>query len=198
MSIWKREKPSTQVLITPEAYMKQCGLVASCDAEIGWFGLVEEVEIDEGFTIPRVYEIIVPDQVVSVGSVEAGEEMNDEELGEKFSLADFLAEHADVAHLMRFSGHSHVHGFCSPSWIDLNQINDWDDYGMPYMISHIQNKFRETYTRLDQFTPRKVTSPVDLVVETEESISRWAHLEIRDRVTEKKWNYETKRYELVA
>lgn len=182
MKIHRRsERPKTKVLITYDALAKQQALVDQCDQEIGWFGLVDMIKLDNGTEVPMVYDILVPPQVVSGGSVEQGIEE-----GAEFSLADFLRENADVASKMKYYGHSHVNFGVTPSGTDLNQIQDWEDYGIPYMISYIENKKGESYCRLDQFKPRMLVSDVELVPVPDGRIENWAAEQISDHVTVKK------------
>lgn len=172
----------TPVYMTEEAHAKQAALVERCNEEVAWFGVVEETE--EGF--PLVVDILVPRQVVTGGSVDGG---TDE--GAEYSLAAFLAENAAVVHKLRYTGHSHVHFACNPSVTDLNQIETWAEYGMPYMISHIQNKRGDTYTRIDCFEgiPISAEAEVEVLHDGDNPIIAWADDVLAEKVEKKVYKY---------
>lgn len=174
----------TPVYMTREAFRKQAALVERCNEEVAWFGVCEETE--DGF--PLVVDILVPRQVVTGGSVDGG---TDE--GAEYSLAAFLAENAAVVPKLKFTGHSHVHFACVPSTTDLEQIETWAEYNMPYMISHIQNKRGETYTRIDMFEGIHVSAEAEILIwdaDEDDPIIRWADDVLDEFVEKKTYTYQ--------
>lgn len=184
---------AVDLLITADAAAKQQSLVDECEGEVGWFGLVDKVISTDPdgkeLELDRVYDLLVPEQEVSYGHVDH----------EGFDLNEFLEAHQDVAHEMKYYGHSHVHGVCRPSFIDLNQIDTWEEYGLPYFYSTILNKYGEFYGRMDQWEPRRSVTPVNLRVEIPKGSRDWAsaqRMEVVHHLTAEEFNkkYKTTSY----
>lgn len=161
-----------RVYITPEAAAKQNALINLCPAEIGWFGRVETLRDAKGHTFFRVNDILVPDQTVTVASVDQ----------EGAELVPFMMEHADIMDKLLYYGHSHVDFDVFTSAVDYSQILGWREFGVPFMISWIGNKRGEELCRIDTFEPHELTMRAQLVVEPTGVEVAWAREQITEHV----------------
>lgn len=166
-----KRQTRTEILITPTVTQKETALVRACEVEIGWFGIVEKVTVN-GVQKFCVTDILVPEQNVTGASIDTGGP----------DLGAFLMEHMEVAEKLQYYGHSHVNFDCKPSITDLDQIVDWEEYGMDFLINHIQNKAGETHTQLDQFKPRRITTNVKRIVIPSKEAVEWAQKQILDQL----------------
>lgn len=170
MSILK-DKATTTVVISELAWSKQRSLIELCDAEIGWFGSVEEKQFGPDERALYVADIYVPEQEVSTASVYQDSE----------ELVAWLMKNPELSQNLNYYGHSHVNGPVFTSSVDLKQIRDWKEFDLPFMINFIGNKGDDWQCRIDNFQAG-ISAPVDLVVEQSEATLEWAYEEIRDNV----------------
>lgn len=161
----------TPVLLTTEVYEKQRALIERCDVEICWFGTVKEIEYGDknGYLVDN---LIVPEQTVSTASVDADGK----------DLMPMLMQYADIADRLNYFGHSHVNFPSRPSETDLDQIKGWGKYGIPYIISHIENKDGEMHTRIDQFQPRHVQASAEIMILPADKQMDWADEEMFEKL----------------
>lgn len=177
------EKP-IKVLITHDVRIKQERLVARCAGEVYWFGFVDQIVVGDE-TYLRVYDILLPKQEVSGSHVNF--EGNTNEV-----LEELIAEgREDDAAKMLWFAHSHAGMSSYHSNVDVDMICEWGEVmGLPFLISHVQNKKGETDTRIDYFTESPVkmafTRDVSLVHLVPNDIERWVREQIELKVTERK------------
>lgn len=175
MNTSDKEKLKPKVLITHEAKLKQNRLIANCPVEVSWFGFVDTIEIGNTSYL-RVYDIAVPDQEVTGGSVDIEGTFN-----------DFMEREAERVHEMNFFAHSHhtMSAYHSPT--DVEQILDWaEKLGIPWFLSHVQNKKGEYSTRYDQFKPFKMhVEEINMVETVPAEIETWAKEQLKKYVTVK-------------
>lgn len=169
------------VYIMPSARMKQEQLIANCKEEIAWLGVVDD-QNDLGILL--VEDIILPKQEVSTTSVDF----------EMEHLHEVIAENPDIAHKLRYFGHSHAHMdayVSSVDWADF--IVMMEQTGVPHIICHIENHKGEAVTQIELFelNGQKVRLSVEANLETiiPSSIVDWASSEIEAKVTKKSYKY---------
>lgn len=169
----------TKVFITREARDKINSLVQQVDSEVFWFGFVDQVE-KWGFNYLRIYDIAIPEQEVSSGSVDIdgdwiGQLMERPELEEQVSK-------------MNMFGHSHYNFDVFHSTVDWQQIHEWAyNVGVPWFISMVQNQKGELTARLDQFRPFRLhIDEIQVVDETPTAVREWVDDQVNEYVFEKK------------
>ena len=165
--------PSVDVFMTFQAYAKQQALIQSCPAEVGWFGEVRMHKIPGYGEVYYVTDIYVPEQTVSVGSVD--------QIGDE--LLRWMMQNPELASRCNYYGHSHVTAETFTSYTDLTQILNWREYGVPYMINYVGNKHGEHWTRLDQFEPREGSSSVNLIIDVPDNYRAWARDVLAEGIT---------------
>lgn len=160
------------VYISAECKQKENRLVARMDAEIGWFGVVEELD---GY--PYVVDILVPKQEVSGSAVDY------DELG----LAELLEENIDVCDKIKYFGHSHVNMSSYFSGVDTgNFIQKMMSVpGCNSFICHVQNKKGESQTRMDLKIPFRCTISMRQIIVVPDDVEAWAKEAIDTNVSKK-------------
>lgn len=109
--IGEKCKDKLKIIYTPKAYLRMKKLVEDFSTEVSWFGLVEQ----KSPMLYRVYDVIVPKQLVNGGKVDT----TDEDMLEFYeNLTDEQAEH------MRFQAHSHVNFSTDASGTDTENQMD--------------------------------------------------------------------------
>lgn len=182
MDLSEPAKEKVTILYTQDAYLKMEALVDFYDTEVGWYGLVEQIN-DKLY---RVYDVKVCKQYVNGGKVDT----EDEDTLEFFdSLSDEEIEH------MHFQAHSHVKMSTSASGIDLqNQTDVVRNMGSKgFYIFQIWNKLGDINTYLYDLDNNVFYDNKDVLVEVESSegtLADWV-ANTKELVCEKKtvWEY---------
>jgi hypothetical protein len=125
------------VYYTREALAAIEYIVDQVDSEVGWFGLVDE--LDNGDYL--ITDIYIPQQIVSGVTVD----MTPNAIAE---LAHQLMEEGKDPSKLRYEGHSHVNMAVNPSGTDEEMVDDFLA-DCPYFIRGIYNKKNES--RVDVF-----------------------------------------------
>lgn len=171
----------TQVIMDNLVKQKIDRLVALCPCEVMWICPVKTVEY-KGYNYFHVYDIFVPEQIVSGGSVEWEGALN--------KLIHQMIEmgREDEIEKLRFFGHSHVNMGVFTSKVDLEQIESWaDTEELDWFISMIANKKGEVDLRVDIFRPFRVhANTADLVVLPDPAARSWAEEMLDTQVTQVK------------
>lgn len=175
--------PSVDVFMSSEAYLKQQALIRSCPTEVAWVGEVDEREIGDYGRVFYVTDIHLFGQEVSMASTE--------QLGD--DLLQWMMANPELASRCNYYGHSHVNMDVYTSHVDLRQILNWREYGVPYMINYIGNKLGEHWLRLDQFSPRETSSSAHLLVDTGDVYREWARDSLAEHVVITQWDSKQKR-----
>lgn len=173
----------TVLLVSFEVAMKEKAFVAKVPEECYWFGFIKPVELNAGRFL-YLYDIRVPKQEVSGGSVDLEKTVN--ELMEELITEGLEDQIPD----MKFFAHSHANMSVYHSNVDVQQIKDWDEeMEMDWFISHVRNRKGETTTRLDQFRPFRMHVNELQVEELSPAISdKWATEMVEERVTKKSFS----------
>jgi len=108
-----KSQATPRVFFTPTAWHTVDLIVAYCQKEVGWFGLVDRVGSDYLIT-----EIFVPTQIVS------GVTTDIEPEDHSALIMELLRDNKDVSKLL-YWGHSHVNMGVSPSGTDEEQLEEY-------------------------------------------------------------------------
>jgi len=157
-----KEEERAHLYYTPEAYLKMLMLLKSFETEIGWHGLIRQ--LDERSWL--VYDILVYDQEVT------GSTVNTDYEGYGKFLIDLTEEQANH---MFFHGHSHVNMGVYPSSVDINHRTELMAASDPdkTWIFQIWNKRGECSTAIYDI-PNNImyeTKDVDMAVLFDEGTS---------------------------
>lgn len=176
----KSEEIPTRILLTQDVRIKQERLVANCDKEVMWVGLVDQVEAG-GYNYLRVYDILVPRQVVTGSSVEWEGSMND-------LLLEMVEQgRGDEIECMKYFGHSHVDMSVFHSGTDMKQVWSYAEVAeLDWFISAVYNKKNECTHRLDMFRPfRMHVNECKVVNLTPPALNTWAKDQLAKNVIER-------------
>jgi len=116
-------------------------LVKKCPKEVGWLGLVEEIEDTNCYVVT---DIFVPEQEVH------GTETDIKPKALIDLHEELLALNKDPNNL-RYWGHSHVNMGVSPSGQDIDQVMDYKEGGMEFFFMGIYNKKGESNVEFFDF-----------------------------------------------
>lgn len=141
----KEEKPKSNIAFTAAAYLKMKALVATCPDEIGWHGIVRQID-DRNFLIS---DILVFPQVVSGTSVNPDQEeyakwMMEMMMADDEENSPYFGQYSNI----RFHGHSHVNMGVTPSGTDTTYQTDMLEHIKDYYIFLIINKSGVTNTTI--------------------------------------------------
>lgn len=135
-------------------------LVAQCEKEIAWNGLVR---FDEETNTYHVYDILIFPQIVTGASVDVDETKYANWIG---SLTDDQINH------MRFHGHSHVNMSTGPSGIDTGYQHEMLSMQITdYYIFMIFNKRNEMYACIYDKAHNIFYEREDIIIES--PMSEW-------------------------
>jgi proteasome lid subunit RPN8/RPN11 len=142
MKIECKDVNKPRILITPEAKQRLDLYILTCHEEISGLG---QVELIDGFFV--INEIMLFEQEVTAGSTNL----------DRGTISKFLLENVKAGkdtEKTKLWWHSHVNGSCFWSGTDNNTMegftNDW-------MLAIVGNKRGEYQTRLDMYSPVRVT-----------------------------------------
>lgn len=182
----------TVLLVDYSVILRQRRLVAQVPDECYWFGFVRPIELDTGAKYLYLYDMAIPEQEVSGGSVDLEATVNElmEELAGEDKL-DYLSD-------MRFFAHSHANFGVFHSGVDQEQISDWaHKMNTPWFISHVQNKKGEMTTRLDMYEPFRLHVD-DLRLEElapqAPELNKWVDEEVQAKVKKKEYSKSNTSY----
>jgi hypothetical protein len=179
----------TILIVDAEVALKQRSFVARVPAECYWFGFVKPLQLQHAVYL-HLYDIAIPKQEVSSASVDLESTVN--ELMEELAAEEKVEQISD----MKFFAHSHDNFKCYHSGTDQTQIKEWAELlETPWFISHVQNKKRESTTRLDQFKPfRMCVNHLRLEELMPVGLNDWTDKQIEEKVTKKTAAWSTSDY----
>ena len=120
------------VFFSDFAWAQLWNIVDICEKEVGWFGLVEELEGGNYM----IEELFVPEQEVSGTTTD----IEPEDLAK---LVEQLESEGKDSSKLRYWGHSHVNMDVRPSGTDEDQIEEYLDH-CEWFIRGIHNKKRSS------------------------------------------------------
>lgn len=157
------------VNITNGAYSKLMLYIKHCAVEISGLGEIEVRPSGELW----ITDIFLLKQRGSMGGVV----LDDDALAEH--LNQYIAD-GNSGERLRCWWHSHVHMGVFWSAIDQETMAKFSG---DYLVSIVGNKQGELQTRLDLFRPFRLTADVNLVCQTESTLSRAIRREVKEKVT---------------
>lgn len=166
-----QDKPKAKVIIKLEAWLKMQSLIAECDKEVAWHGLVTK----DGSTY-TIEDILIFPQTVTGCTVTSDETA--------YSL--WLAQQPDeVFNKIRFHGHSHVNMGVSPSGVDTSYQEDILINLNDFYIFGIFNKKDDNWMTIFDVEDNIVYEDNDIELVTPDAYAvPWAKAAIKEFVKE--------------
>ena len=158
LDVSQEAKDKVTILYTSQAYLRMQALVDYFDTEVGWYGLVQQLN-DKLY---KVYDVKLCKQYVNGSKVDT----EDDDTLEFFnSLTDDEAEH------MHFQAHSHVRMSTTASGVDIqNQSDVIRNMGSSgFYIFQIWNKSNDINTYLYDLDNNVFYDSKDVLIEIEDS-----------------------------
>ena len=156
------------IKITDTAHRKMQALVAECDKEIAWHGLVKKTK-----NVYKIYDILVfPQEVTGTQAYSL-----DEEYGPW--IGSITNEHYNN---LRMHGHSHVNMEVSPSLTDTNYQRDVVTQIDNFYIFTIQNKRGNAEWWVYDKVQNIMFENADISIELQDPIRDWAIEEMAEKV----------------
>lgn len=177
------DKPKAKVIINLEAWLKIQALVAECDKEVAWHGLVTKNK-----NVYTIEDIVVFPQTVTGCTVTSDETA--------YSL--WLAQQPDeIFKKIRFHGHSHVNMGVSPSNVDTSYQEDILINLNDFYIFGIFNKKDDNWMTIFDVEDNVVYEDTDIELVTPDVYTiQWAKEAIKEFVKEttpKSYKKDTKK-----
>lgn len=165
----ERERPKAKLVIKLEAWLKIQALVAECDKEIAWHGLVTKHN-----NIYTIEDVLIFPQTVTGATVTSDET--------EYSL--WLAQQPDeIFNKIRFHGHSHVNMGTSPSGVDTTYQEDIVRNLQDFYIFSIFNKKGDNWCTIYDVEDNIVYGDTDIELITPDANALgWAQAAIKEYV----------------
>lgn len=171
-------KSAPTVFYSPEAWFSIQHLVEIAPKEVGWLGLVEELEFDYLIT-----QIFIPEQTVTAAETD----ISSDAMMDLYN--ELIADGIDTSKLI-YWGHSHVNMGVTPSGQDEIQVSEYLDSCQKF-IRGIYNKAGVAKVDVYDQTAGYVYQCVDTAIDVPLSIAQKIEAEFEAKVTEYKytnWN----------